>query len=172
MSDEDGTGAEQPEEAKPNNDGFPTGNQSIADHAEEAVPEVPTATPMGEGQLALPGLGRRGGIKPPVEQHVRIAAVGIPGAGQIDPEKEHLMVVRVVWQKQEVIKVPGDDNKVAGWKATQVLRPTWAEALPDFLEKNGMAIIARSELKEGDELVNLGELADIEQYRIDALTEG
>jgi len=163
--------AEQPDEDKAAMNGDPRGG-SIADvaAADEGVESMPVPTVLtGDGQIPLPGLGRRGGTKPPVEVLVKIGASATPGAGQLNPEAEYLLVTRVQYQKTETVKMADAEGRVKGWKVVQHVRPTWTESLDAFLEANGLKIVAVDEAGDSIDPGNLVNVEDFRKVREDAL---
>jgi len=126
---------------------------------EDAMPEP---KPMGDpsGTIPLP-VGSTPSAKRNVEVVVELTKAHSRGAGQLDINKEHLLIVRAEYLKGTPVPKRDGDKRVTGFKYVQQLRPTWTESLDDYLEANGLKIVRVDEEGEAispENLVNIEEL--------------
>jgi len=134
---------------------------SIADRAEAPpVPEV-QPNPLGPGgTVPMPGLpGRR---KPPVTNKVVITQAACPGAGQLNPEEEQLLVVRAGYLKAVTTPHHDGEGRVKSFDYIQMCKPTWTEDLPTFLAANGYKLVRAD---GPGEAVELSTVVNIEEIR-------
>lgn len=154
-------------DGEPNGDGGGDegeGGGSIAERAEEKELPIPESKPLGEkgGQIPLPGTPAQ--KRKPVEIVVELGSSHTPGAGQLDVDGEHLLIVRAEY-KEGVPRAKRDsDREIIGWKYIQKLRPTWVESLDAFLAANGMKIVR---VDDEGEALSAEALTNIEQIRRD-----
>lgn len=143
-------------------DGEANGNGgSIAERAEAKEAPIPESKPLGEkgGQIPLPGTPAQ--RRKPVEFVVELGSGHTPGAGQLDVDAEHLLIVRCEWKEGVPRPKRNSDREITGWKYIQKLRQTWVESLDDFLDSNGMKIVRKDEPGEAittDSLLNVEEI--------------
>lgn len=159
--------AEAEDDQSTHTDGEANGNGggSIAERAEEEKElPIPESKPLGEkgGQIPLPGTPAQ--KRKPVEIVVELGSSHTPGAGQLDVDGEHLLIVRAEY-KEGVPRAKRDsDREIIGWKYIQKLRPTWVESLDAFLAANGMKIVR---VDDEGEALSAEALTNIEQIRRD-----
>lgn len=160
MSD---TSEEHPEGGAKARDGAENGNGggSIADQAEQPpVPEV-NPNPLGPGgTVPMPALGGR--RKPPVTNKVVITSAACPGAGQLNPEEEQLLVIRAGYMKATTTPKFDGEGRVKEYDYVQICRPTWTEDLATFLAANGYKLVR---VEDEGEPVELGSVVNIEEMR-------
>lgn len=151
---------EEPE--KPVRDGDETNGNGHSGEAEAPpVPEI-TPNPLGPGgTVPLPGIKGRS-RKPPVINKIVVTQAACPGAGQLDPEREYLLIVRAGYLKGGHVPKFDGEGRVREYDYIQTLRPTWTEDLDTFLDANGYKIVRADD--EG-EAVSPGNLVDIEELR-------
>lgn len=140
------------------------GGGSIAERAEAPELPIPESKPLGEkrGQIPLPGTPAQ--RRKPVEIVVELGSSHTPGAGQLDVDEEHLLIVRAEY-KEGIPRAKRDsDREIIGWKYIQKLRPTWVESLDAFLAANGMKIVR---VDDEGEALSAEALTNIEQIRRD-----
>lgn len=144
-------------------DGAENGNGggSVADQAEAPpVPEV-VPNPLGPGgTVPMPGLGRS--RKPPVTNKVVVTSAACPGAGQLNPEEEQLLVVRASYLKATTTPRFDGEGRVKEFDYVQVCKPTWTEDLATFLAANGYKIVRADDKGEP---IELGSVVNIEELR-------
>lgn len=155
----------EPHEGKPKaKDGEENGNgKSIADRAKEIEAALPEAAPLGDprGTIPLP-VGAQPSAKKNVEVVVELTKAHAPGAGQLDINAEHLLIVRAQYLKGIPTPKRDGEQRVIGFKYVQQLRPTWIESLDDYLRLNGLKIVR---LDEDGEAVPAENLVNIEDLR-------
>lgn len=123
---------------------------SIAARAEAAAKELeealPEPAPLGDkrGTIPLP-VGATPTAKRNVEVVVEMTKHHTPGAGQLDINKEHLLLVRAEFLEGVPRPKRDSDKRVIGFKYIQKLKPNWMEALADWLDKNGLKIVRKDE---------------------------
>ena len=148
-------------------DGGENGNGnggSIADRAQEQIEEVlPEPAPLGDkrGTIPLP-VGAAPSAKRNTEVVVEMTTHHTPGAGQLDINKEHLLLVRAEFLEGVPRPKRDSDKRVIGFKYIQKLKPNWMEALEDWLEKNGLKIVRKD---EDGEALDADSLTNIEGMR-------
>lgn len=145
-------------------DGGESNGGSIADRAAELEAALPEPAPLGDkrGTIPLP-VGAVPSAKKNVEVVVELTKTHSPGAGQLDINEEHLLLVRAQYLKGIPTPKRDGEKRVIGFKYVQQLRPTWVESLEDYLQLNGLKIVRVDE--EGDALP-IGSLANIEELRL------
>jgi hypothetical protein len=151
-------------------DGAPNGNGnggSIADRAEEEAKKLeaalPEPAPLGDkrGTIPLP-VGATPTAKRNVEVVVEMTKHHTPGAGQLDINKEHLLLVRAEFLEGVPRPKRDGDKRVIGFKYIQKLKPNWMESLEDWLDKNGLKIVHKD---EAGKALDQESLVDIEAMR-------
>lgn len=162
-AEKDAAKAAEEEGSSTHTDGEANGNggSSIAERAEAKEPPIPESKPLGEkgGQIPLPGTPAQ--RRKPVEFVVELGSGHTPGAGQLDVDAEHLLIVRCEWKEGVPRPKRNSDREITGWKYIQKLRQTWVESLDDFLDSNGMKIVRKDEPGEPittDSLLNVEEI--------------
>lgn len=137
--------------------------KSIADRAKEIEAALPEPAPLGDprGTIPLP-VGSTPSAKKNVEVVVELTKAHAPGAGQLDINAEHLLIVRAEYLKGIPTPKRDGEKRVIGFKYVQQLRPTWVEGLDDYLRLNGLKIVRSDE--DGD-AVDPENLVNIEELR-------
>jgi hypothetical protein len=133
--------------------------EAKAKELEEALPEP---KPMGDrrGTIPLP-VGSPPNAKRNVEIAIELTSTHMPGAGQLDINKEHLLIVRAGYSGGTPKPKRDGEGQVVGFKYKQQLKPSWCETLEDYLDLNGLKIVRVDEegkAIEVDNLVNIEEL--------------
>ena len=158
--------AKEKKESEKSRDGKPpeeTAEQKKARQTQEMEDALPEPKPMGDkrGTIPLP-VGAPTSAKKNVEVVVELTKAHTSGAGQLDINVEHLLLVRAEYLKG-IPQPKRDGNRdVIGFKYIQQLRPTWVESLEDYLTLNGLKIVRADE--EG-ESVPMDSLSNIEGLR-------
>lgn len=145
---------------EPNGDGGGSIAERAAEELEAALPEP---APLGDkrGTIPLP-VGTPPSAKKNVEVVVEMTSHHTPGAGQLDINTEHLLVVRADFLKGVPTPKRDSDKRVIGFKYVQQLKPNWMESMTDYLSHNGLKIVRIDD--EGDAL-EIGSLSNIEAMR-------
>lgn len=130
--------------------------------AEELEAALPEPQPMGDpkGTIPLP-VGSPVQAKRNVEVVVELTKTHMPGAGQLDINKEHLLIVRAAYLKGTPIPKRDGEGQVTGYKYVQQLRPSWTEDLDDYLRLNGLKIVRVDEEGQAIDPENLVNIEDL-----------
>jgi hypothetical protein len=140
--------------------------ETLQDEAEKKAKELeealPEPKPMGDpkGTIPLP-VGSPPKAKRNVEVVIELTSTHMPGAGQLDINKEHLLLVRAGYSGGTPKPKRDGDGQVVGFKYKQQLKPSWTETLEDYLALNGLKIVRTDEEGEAihpENLVNIEEL--------------
>jgi hypothetical protein len=145
-------------------DGAENGGGSLNDRSAEIEAALPEPAPLGDkrGTIPFPGTAPQS-AKKNVEIVVELTKTHSPGAGQLDINKEHLLLVRAEYLKGTPTPKRDGEKRVIGFKYVQQLRPTWTESLEDYLRLNGLKIVRVDE--KGDAL-DIDALSDVEALRL------
>lgn len=173
----DPTGPDAPEEPSAAHDGEPTDNgtgSSIADQATDPAPEeeVEVSEPpmRGDGQLSLGGLGLRRSTE--IESAISIMSARRPIDGRLDPEKDHVIVLRVRAHGFDGTfrRSDADSPRIDGATVGLKWRPLSVRRVPPELEE----AVHRIPLVEEDQIAELASRINgvIEEYLPEDLREG